>query len=403
MGGKASLFLILGFSLIFMTAGNHFHRMALETTDNAVSYYNQSKANYIANTGVNMVINKLFLDAAQVDGTFNYNFDAGSCVVTLSTINAYQNIRQLLAVGTFNNTTKTIRIVLKPSLFSKYAYFSNSEGTNINWTTADTVWGPFHTNGDLRVNGFPVFHGKVSVGGREVRVSGKASYLGGFQKGINIAIPTNGVTAVGGNAEASAIFTGKPLIYLDFRGDSIRYRFNTTSAWTYKLASTFAPNGVIYAQDAEVHVRGNVKGQYSLAVSGTSGSTGQIFIDDNIYYNTDPRTNPSSTDMLGLVAKRNVIITNNAANNSDVVIQASVYAETGSFTAQNHDTRPYAGKIDLYGGITQRTRGAVGIIGSGGSISNGFSKRYRYDERLLVSYPPFFPGCGSFEVVSWLE
>lgn len=402
MGGKASLFLVLGFSLIFMAAGNHFHRLSLETTDNAVSYYNQSKANYIANTGVNVVINKLFLDAAQADGTFTYDFDAGSCVVTLSTINAYQNIRQLLAVGNFNNTTKTIRIVLKPSLFSKYAYFSNSEGSNINWTTADTVWGPFHTNGDLRINGYPVFNGKVSVGGKEVKVSGKAKYLGGFQKGINIAIPTNGVTAVGSNAEASAVFTGKSLIYLDFRGDSIRYRFNTTSAWTYKLASTFAPNGVIYAQDAEVHIKGNVKGQYSLAVSGTSGSTGQIFIDDNIYYNTDPRTNPSSTDMLGLVAKRNVIITNNAANNSDVVIQASVYAETGSFTAQNHDSRPYAGIIDLYGGITQKTRGPVGIIGGGG-ISNGFSKRYRYDERLLVSYPPFFPGCGSFEVVSWLE
>jgi hypothetical protein len=53
-------------------------------------------------------------------------------------------------------------------------------------------------------------------------------------------------------------------------------------------------------------------------------------------------------------------------------------------------------------GIIQNTRKAVGTF-SGGVINHGFSKRYRYDKRLMFSSPPMYPGTGAFEIVSWLE
>ena len=83
------------------------------------------------------------------------------------------------------------------------------------------------------------------------------------------------------------------------------------NAETTYLASAFAPNGVIYIENAKsVRLQGTVKGSYTIA-----SNKGDIYLDDDIVYKTDPRTNPNSTDMLGIVSKNNVWITNNTANN----------------------------------------------------------------------------------------
>ncbi len=415
MGGRASLFLVLGFSLIFMVAGNYFNNMATGTTDNMIKYYQSTKAHNIAASGVNLIVNKLFLDATIPDQTFNFNFDGGTATGVLTTTDTYQNIKRLLCTGTFNGTSTTIRIIFKPSLFSKYAYFSNSEGSNIWWTSGDTVKGPFHTNSSLNVSGHPTFFGRVTIGGsiNKYNSSSSANFLGGFQQGIQIAIPNSGVSNVATiAAQNGAQFSNKSLIYFEFRRDSVRYRFSTSgsgSTWTYNLASTFAPNGVIYASNAELHISGTVKGQYTIAASGTNSTTqGNVYLDGDIVYNSDPRTNPNSTDMLGIVAQENVYVTDNTANNTNGInINASIYCQSGSFTAQNYSTRPAAGYINLYGGITQYVRGPVGTFTTdwyGNSyINHGFNKNYQYDNRLLVSYPPAYPGCGTFEVVSWFE
>ena len=405
MGGRASLILVIGFSLIFMAAGLNFNNMATSTTDNMLNYYTNSKAHHIAASGVNLIVNQLFLDAAVPDQTYNFNFDGGTISATLTTINAYQNIKQLISTGTFDGTSNSIKVVLKPSLFSKYAYFSASEGGNIWWNTGDTVWGPFHTNDNLRVAYQPVFMGKVSIGGSEIKYTSNthAQYLGGFQKNIHITIPSTGVSNVASAAAAGgAQISGHSTVYFEFRGDSVRYKYSTNGTYTYQLASKFAPNGVIYVNNATLHLQGTVKGQYTIAVSGSSGGQGDVYLDDNIVYNTNPVTNPNSTDMLGIVAQSDVIIADNAANNNNIAIQASIYCQSGSFKAENYDTRPAAGFIDLYGGITQNIRGPVGTFGYYG-ISTGFNKRYRYDTRLLISYPPSYPGCGTFEIVSWFE
>ena len=410
MGGKAILFLVVGFSLIFMVAGKNFNNMGLATTDNLSKYYIQAKAHYIANAGVNLVINRLFVDATVSDQTFTWNFDGGTISATLTPLDAIKNIRQLLSTGTYSaaslSTSNTIKIVFQPSLFSKFAYFSSSEGGTIYWTNKDTVWGPFHTNDNLNVSYSPVFYGKVSIGGSVYKNPSYSTpqFLGGFQKGVQIAIPTTGVQSVAtAAASGGSNITNQSLVYFEFRGDSVRYKFSSNGAYTYKLASTFAPNGAINFSNAEVHLKGTVKGRYTISASGTSGNQGSIFLDDNIVYNTDPRTNPNSTDMLGIVAQKNVWVTDNTANNTNGInIDASIYCQSGSFGAQNYATRPIAGFINLYGGITQSVRGAVGTLYNG-VINHGFSKKYRYDDRLLTSYPPAYPGCGSFEIVSWFE
>jgi hypothetical protein len=404
MGGKVSMCLVLGFSFIFLTLQLGFNKLASETNDNFTKYYVNEKAHYIAVSGVNMVINKLFLDATITDQTFNMRFDEGNIAATLTTLDNIKNIKRLTSAGTFFGTTNTVKVILKPSLFSKYSYFSNSEGGNIWWTASDTVWGPFHTNDYLRIANHPVFYGKATSGLRQILYDRWSSgvFYGGYQSGIQISIPTNGVACVAAQSAGGAQITGHSLVYFEFRGDSVRYKYSKNGSYTYKLASTFAPNGVISIVNAEVHLQGIVKGRFSLAVSGTSGNTGNVYLDDNLVYYSDPLTNDKSTDMLGLIVKRNVIVTDNNANRSDIIINASIYCEDGSFTAENYDDKSYSGAIRLLGGITQKTRGAVSTF-SGNRIVTGYSKRYRYDERLLTTYPPNYPGCGSFEVVSWFE
>ena len=138
-----------------------------------------------------------------------------------------------------------------------------------------------------------------------------------------------------------------------------------------------------------------------MAASG-SGSKGTIYIDDDIVYSKDPRIYPNSSDLLGIVSKNNIVITDNIANHNDINIQASIYSESGGFGAENYSSRPPSGDINLLGGIIQNTRQAVGTF-NGGGIQSGFNKRYKYDERLLIASPPAFPGTGSYEIVSWLE
>ncbi len=61
---------------------------------------------------------------------------------------------------------------------------------------------------------------------------------------------------------------------------------------------------------------------------------------------------------------------------------------------RGHDTRSVGGNINLLGGITQNIRRAVGTYTTDYwgnlSIQHGFNKRYRYDERLMQMFPPFF-------------
>ena len=163
-----------------------------------------------------------------------------------------------------------------------------------------------------------------------------------------------------------------------------------------------APNGVIFVKNGTARIKGTIKGQLTLGCDYVTKG-GSVFLDSSIAYSTNPISNPSSTDIFGVVTENNFIITDNKANKNGVGIQGSLYCQTGSFTAENYSTRAYSGYINLLGGIIQAVRGAVGIIGSGGTISNGFSKLYSYDRRFMFSAPPNFPNTGSYNVISWYE
>jgi len=408
MAGKGTLIIIIGFTLLFMVAMKNFGRISTDSVGNMVGYYSEMIAHNIAVSGANVASNKIFMDPNWIEGYNNKNFSGGKLDVNVQIIDAYKNIRQITAVGTYHGITSTVQVTLSPSKFSKFAYYSDSEGGSIWWTGSDTVWGPFHTQDYLRAAYHPIFYGKASSKKSLVYYTNKKEskpyFLGGYESGVNVPMPTDAVDNMETAADAGGLkFTGKDTVYLKFVNDSLKYKYSYGVSYSTVYLPDAASNGMIFAENSIVRLQGKVKGQYTVACNSVSGSgKGTIYLDDNIVYNKDPKTYPNSTDMLGICAENNVWITNNSANNSDINIEASVYAEKGGFGADYYNSRPVSGNINLYGGIIQNTRQPVGTF-SGSSINHGFAKRYKYDERFMLASPPFFPGTGGFEIVSWLE
>lgn len=428
MGGKAILFLIMGFSLIFLVMGQNFGHISTEAVSNFSDYYSKSISHNIAVSGANMAANEIYLDPTWLAGFNNISYQGGTFDVSVDTLGYGRRIN---SVGIYRGDTSIVQVTLQPSKFSKYAYYSVSEN-GIWWTNGDTVNGPFHTQDYLRVHGHPVFNDETSVfkgiiryssqgsGGRRKMGGGNGNNFpdspilnGPYSEGDSVGMPPTGIPNLKSAASSGGrLFTGQDTVYLTFAGDSIRYKFSYDGAETTELGTDLAPDGAIFADDAILRVKGVVSGQYTVGASDAtvtnsqgqqvSDGKGNIYIDDDIVYSSNPVTNPASKDLLGIVAKNNVLITNNIPNQNDIHIDAAIYAETGGFGAEDYDTRPLSGTIYLLGGVTQHTRQAVGQFNSGG-LTSGFNKNYNYDSRLRHSYPPYFPDTGSFEIVSWYE
>jgi len=406
MGGKALLFVIMGFSLTFLIIGSNYNRLSTNAVSNMSDYATRQISHNIAVAGANLACNAIFLAPTWMDGYSDLSFQGGTIDVTVSVVDAGLNIRRVVSISSLGALHDTVIITFQPSRFSKFAYYSVSEGGTIYWSTGDTVKGPLHTQDYLRVNGRPIFWGKATtkLGLIKKNSSDSPQFLGGYQSGVDLPINT----AAANNLETFADvggekITGHDTVYMTFITDSVKIKYTWKGAVTTSRLSVLAPNGVIYVKNGTARLQGTIQGQYTIGCGTTSSKGGSIYLDGDLVYKTNPVTNPSSTDILGIVAQKNIWLTDNAANNSGgIKLNGSYYAQTGSFGAENYSTRPIAGVIDLTGGIIQATRGAVGTL-SGTTINHGFNKSYKYDTRMMFSSPPNFPNTGSYEIISWYE
>ena len=273
MGGKAILLVVLGFSLIFLVMESNIITTSGRTVDNMTDYYTSTNTHNIAVAGANVGANQVFLDPTWTAGYNNISFEKGSYSVSVAIINAFENVRRITSVGTFNGRSDTVQITLKPSSFSKFAYYSAFEGTStIYWVTGDTVWGPMHTQDKITISGAPVFNGKVTTKEHIVTKGwSDPQFNGGFETGVDLPIPPDGTANLKAMADAGGVdITGQDTVYMIFAGDSIKYKYSYASNYTSVLASTFSPNGAIFATDAILRIQGTVKGQYSIGCSGAT-------------------------------------------------------------------------------------------------------------------------------------
>ena len=409
MGGKAALILILGFSGILLIIGLNFNSVSSSAVDNSGKYFESTMAKEIARTGINLAASNIAKNPGwQPDGN-PYSFSGEHNLII--SVKDTGDIKTITAIGEYKGISKLIEIKVKAASFSEFAYFSDKEaplGTEIWWTKKDSVWGPFHTNDVLRVSKHPYFNGpSTSHGGAIIYQSDISTdaptIAGDYNPGLTISLPTDGILGLATKASGTGgyVFSGQPEVFLEFAGDSIRYKFSAGDSYTTVLGSDLSPSGIIYVENGNLRLQGTVKGKWSV------GSNQSVYLDDDVVYNDVPdysdKTDPSN-DLLGILANDKVYITNNAENKDNINIHASIYVENGGFEAENYETRPVSGYINLIGGVTQKIRQGVGTFNSGsGDPQSGFMKNYRYDSRLLRMVPPYFPSTSTFKILSWLE
>ncbi len=311
-----------------------------------------------------------------------------------------------------SGVSRAMQIRLGQQNFSRYAYFTDIEtsasGGTIWFTGNDEFFGPVHTNDQMHIAGDPIFHEEASSGAADVDY-----YNGGppqddpvFEMGLNlnadnIQLPPNTDLLRAKGLSADGLdFTGTAAIEmrLDAGGEGIlRVRVNGGAAVDYPLPV----NGVCFV-DGKVELKGTLKGQLTVACEG------DIEIMDNCVYNTDPRLDPTSTDILGIVADGDVYMDGYAyganVDTADETVMAAIMTLDESFTVENYNSGSPRGNLVIYGGLIQYRRGPVGTFnGSTGQIITGYAKDYSYDPRLMDNPPPAFPTTGDIDKLSWQE
>ena len=246
--GRNAIYLSIGFTILCLMSGLNLSRVSVSAFSNAISYQEGTNLRNIAETGTNFAANQLFTTPNWRTGFQNVSFGGGTFTVTVNpyVVGSDSSKIQIVTGASYQGMTDSIKVLLQPSLFSKFAYFSDNEPSSISWTTGDTVWGPYHSNTSLYVDGNPVFNGKATAQGGVVDNghNSKPVFNGGFQSGITITMPSD-LSSLQGKAQQTGggfylATTGD--FYLTFNSNgTVNYRLGTTGAWTTQIAWPLLP------------------------------------------------------------------------------------------------------------------------------------------------------------------
>lgn len=429
MGGKASLLMVLGFSIIFLVAAYNFGGIATRAVDNNANYYEESVAHVIAISGANMAANEMFLDSDWDDGFDDLDFSHGTMDVAVTESG---DTKVITSTGYFSNKSHQVKIKLNPSSFAKFAWYAGNMSSKV-FITGDSVYGPFHTQSKMNIGGDPVFFGKVTnKKGFSPSIAQWAAngydpkFYAGFQTGVDIPLPVNyqfteqkALALDGVNNHGGSSYFENTDLWLTLNDDAtITYRTGTgPDSSTYSAPVTmpladFAPTKMVYLKKGDIYISGTLTGQLSIVSGESSGlGNGNVYLVDDLVYKNDPVTyignnkyDPTtSTDMLGLMATNNIWIADTPQNENDVRLDASVFCAQGGFKVQNLSSINDRGQIFIRGGVVAAMEEEVAKIVTPGVIK-GYKKHVIFDERnRLGTGPPLFPKTGMFEIVSWFE
>lgn len=422
MFGKGSLIFVIGFALVFSVYQLNLNRLASGASDNFNEYYIETLVHESAMSAMNMAINEVWVTDDTTSASFTVQLPPCTSVVTLQpsggdtvmvkvvtrssvfTDEALQATSEPLAV------IDSMHAVFSFSLpITRYFWYTNAN-MGMYWTSGDTVWGPMHTNGTLRTNGEPVFYGKVSASKfapMPDKGGNKAEFLGGWEAGVEVDLPTdmssliNEATSGNGGAAMNTKSLYDTTLTLEFlaNGQVVRtLGLNPGVDPTDTVAVTdIAPTGVLYNSE-DIYVHGVFNGQ------ATFYSGGSVHLIEDLTYADNPITNPSSDDFLGLVGQQDVLIDYlGATPQSAWSIAGSLLAVDGTFKIEKLEVNASSDFVlSVVGSVAANVGKQVGE-GSISGVAHSYTKKFYYDDRLMQSSPPHFPGFRALHLVSWWE
>lgn len=349
---------------------------------------------------------------------------------------------KVVSIGYFEDAVREVEAYLEIESFSKFAYFTDNEGGTssnpIRFITGDQLTGHVHTNGHFTIAGNPEFTNRMTsanndekgtygrfdtVNYRYRRSDNRYTYdpaefyvaasnnydtdkplplndseefsFAGGQTGI--PLPTDGGEAINVAKAENTYFEGPHRVVFKndgtadlYKGTTDRYgNVNYPSTPTNSISTIREPGVTLYF-NGQTETYGDIKGRVTL------GSTGNVVIPDNLQYVDDTNC------VLGILCRQSIYVKTNINVKEDIYIDAVMMCLNGSFTVDQYSSGRDRGTLHVFGGIIQKTRGAVGT--SGGYYGRtGYTKDYVYDKKLR-SFPPLnYPTTGRLIVKYFID
>jgi hypothetical protein len=265
-----------------------------------------------------------------------------------------------------------------------------------------------------------VFHGKVTSSKwynasdpyrEHSSIPTNPQFLGGYEWGVDeISMPEEIPSYLINASQNGGIYIECKYAYLKFQADgtvriAAKNGGNAPKESDYVTYDLSTINGAIYIHNNSVKpvakVEGTVNGEVTVA------SLGSIEITSDLVYADNPRSNPASDDMIGLVAEDDIVVTENIVD-TDRAIQASVMtlntavADAKNFYVEDYNKERF-GTLNLYGALIQYSRGAIGTEGDSTSDRTGYSANYTWDTRLEKKSPPYYPMLAILKKIAWWD
>lgn len=316
------------------------------------------------------------------------------------------------SVGTVGGVSRTVILHgLHQVSWARYALWYDEEVTKLWIVPGEKFRGRvysrpqfhFHDN-ELATKGQVHFFDRVWSVEKTIEIASNA-VKPIFDRGIILGASIESMASIDFNdllAKANAgglVLEGETEIALNGQTMTVT---NDRKNWKSKAVAIPA-NGLVYAKTVTVKVDGekktytgniSIKAPKGLGSRLTLVSDEDITITDHVRYRNNPQTVPTSTDALGLIAQKNVVV--GTTSPKDLEVYAHIICKEGGFGVKNYDTRSGLGTLTVYGGIVNQIRKAVGTTGS-----KGYLKNYIFDERFMKNPPPNYPALE--EELEWSE
>ena len=420
------LLAVLGF--LFLAMGLVETILYLSSTHRKIAQrqVNMEQAMFVAEAGLERgarFIESNIVVLAGTSGSTNGSGAVGSGSYYYQVSRSNSTTYSIVSTGTVNGVSRTVSLlrIYQPT-YAEFALWSQTNGV-IWFKHGEEFDGRVHADDQLYFDvtgGGPIFHQTVTSGAGTYSVNGGSIGDVEFDQGFYLNTFEGTMADVDFNSSSSTSLknvatTGGLVLQgnttITFNGGTLSI-INSRAGWS--TAHTYTPpsEGIIYVANATsgtsstrsgtvYFVGGTVKGRMTIVTEA------DMTVGGNITYKTDPTTNPSSTDALGLISMADVWVGTSAPNNLqiDAAIMATGVApgnsNQGSFGVINYNdaSSPHLGNrgtLTIYGGIVQEVRGAVGTFNSStGQTSTGYAKNYSYDPRFISTPPPYYPVISS--------
>ncbi len=401
--GRSSLYLIMGTSFIMLYFGIQNSSVSVEALNNSVSYFESTERYSIAVAGANLACGQIFLDNTWRTGYADLPFNGGTINVSLH--DSVSGKVMVVSNGTYQGVVQTVKVLLSPSTFSKFAVYCGNVSAAAKLRDGDTINGAIHFNNKLVTQGNPVFMAKATMGSLQTS-SGTPTFLGGYQTGVNIPFPdyTANANTIKADASSGGKYQEGGELWLNFISSGmVEYKTSAAASWSAPVTITaFAPNGYICINNGALHVQGTLSGRVTLGSTVSTGtsptsSIGATYIEDNLRYHTDPLVTSSSTDMMGIVSAGDLTF-----QKIPMRIDGCLFTNQNATMNSTYKNQDPMKQIKTIGTFMARNMNSTDF---GTGASKGANFYMKYDTRI-ESNPPSsfpFPATSSFEILSWFE